>query len=158
MPRVEVRESSGWTQGAAWFTMVIGEEGRYRRHGNGRRDVLTTRDLERIGELVDEKLDQKLKSVEDWLTEGIASGQQQTRDALAAMRIENEKAHAAIGERIAEMDERLSTRLGSLEEKTGSMAEDLASMAEDVAKISVIEGEIRSINQNIEALRDHAGI
>lgn len=33
----------------------------------------------------------------------------------------------------------------------------VASMAEDIAKIPVIEGEIRHINQNIGALRDHEG-
>lgn len=40
----------------------------------------------------------------------------------------------------------------------GDMKRDIASMAEDVAKIPLIEAEIRQINQNIAALREHAGI
>lgn len=44
------------------------------------------------------------------------------------------------------------------ENSLGDMKRDIASMADDVAKIPLIEAEIRGINQNIEALRDHAGI
>ena len=55
---------------------------------------------------------------------------------LATMRAENEKAHAAIGERIGQVDKRLS--------------EQIASMAEDVAKIPVIEAGVRQINQRPE--------
>lgn len=40
----------------------------------------------------------------------------------------------------------------------GEMKRDIASMAEDVAKIPQIEADIQDINQNIKALRDHAGL
>ena len=61
------------------------------------------------------------------------------REELAGVQAENEKAHAAIGERIGRLDKRLTGRIDS--------------MAEDVAKIPLIEAEIREINlrlQNIE--------
>ena len=73
------------------------------------------------------------------------------RADIEKMRAENEAAHAAIGERIGELDERLSGRIGKLDEKVDSMAED-------VARIPQIEAEVRVINHNIMALRDHAGI
>jgi len=40
----------------------------------------------------------------------------------------------------------------------GDMKRDIASMAEDVAKIPLIEAEVREINQNVQDLREHAGI
>ena len=83
---------------------------------------LTQEDLKQIGDLLDERLDEK----------------------LGVLRAENEEAHAAIGERIGRLGKRLTGRIDS--------------MAEDVAKIPLIEAEIREINENIAALREHAGI
>jgi len=52
----------------------------------------------------------------------------------------------------------ISEDLGTMAEDLDSISEDLGTMAEDVAKITVIEGEIRLMDENIQALRDHAGI
>ena len=62
------------------------------------------------------------------------------------MQTENERAHAAIGARIDQVEKHLS--------------EQIESMAEDVGKIPQIEAEVRHINQrlgNLEgtAVSDH---
>ena len=48
--------------------------------------------------------------------------------------------------------------LSDINQRLDGMDAKIDSMAEDVARIPAIEGEIRLINQNITALREHAGI
>ena len=66
------------------------------------------------------------------------------REELAGVQADNEKAHAAIGERINQLDKHLSGRIDS--------------MAEDVAKIPLIEAEVRHINQRLGNLEQHLGV
>ena len=63
----------------------------------------------------------------------------------------------ALGEITKRLDS-MAEDLGTMAEGLDSISEDLGTMAEDVAKITVIEGEIRLMDENIQALRDHAGI
>ncbi|MDE2975555.1 MAG: hypothetical protein OXU64_12690 [Gemmatimonadota bacterium] len=68
-----------------------------------------------------------------------------------------------IGDLIVASEERVYSRikdkaLSEITKRLDSISEDLGTMAEDVAKITVIEGEIRLMDENIQALRDHAGI
>ncbi len=66
-------------------------------------------------------------------------------------------------ERIAASEERVYRRikdnaLGEVTKRLDGIDRRLDSMAEDVAKIPQIESELRLMNGNIQALRDHAGI
>lgn len=56
--------------------------------------------------------------------------------------------------------ERIADRVAAKLEANslGDLKRDVAGMAEDVAKIPQIEAEIRVMNQNIQALREQAGV
>ena len=91
---------------------------------------LTKEDLRQIAEVVDDRSDRSIDRIADAVTEKLEANS------------------------LGDMKRDIAGMKGDI---TG-LKEDVASMGEDVAKIPLIEAEIRQINQNIAALREHAGI